>query len=44
MVSVQAACNLATAIRLMEDRAVETEATLDEIASLVIKREIRFGD
>jgi hypothetical protein len=42
MVSVQASCNIAAAIVLMQSLADETECTLDEIAGLVVEREVRF--
>jgi hypothetical protein len=42
MVSVQASCDIAAAIVLMQSLAGETECTLDEIAGMVIEREIRF--
>jgi len=42
MVSVQAECNLAAAILLMRQLAHDTDTTLDEIAIMVIDRDIRF--
>ena len=44
MVAVQAACNLAAAIALMERLAADSDRALEEVAALVIEREIRFGD
>ncbi len=43
MVSVQASCSCAEAIVLMDQRAVDTQHTLDEVALSVLDREIRFG-
>ena len=44
MVSVQATCSFEEAIVLMKDRAATEGQTLDEIASAVIDRLIRFGE
>jgi len=44
MVAAQADCNLAAAIALMEQLAVDTDSTVEDIATLVIEREIRLGD
>jgi AmiR/NasT family two-component response regulator len=43
MVSVQASCTCAEAIVLMNQRAIETQHKLDEIALSVLDREIRFS-
>jgi AmiR/NasT family two-component response regulator len=43
MVSVQAACTMDEALVLMMDRATVQGETLDEIASAVLDRTIRFG-
>ena len=42
MVSMQAGCNIDAAIELMKTLASETDCTLDEIATIVIDREVRF--
>jgi len=44
MVSVQADCTLPDALRLMNDRAIVQGRTLDEIATAVLDRTIRFGE
>ena len=44
MVAVQAACRLAAAIALMEQLAVDSDSTLEEIAVLIIERDVRLGD
>ena len=43
MVSAQANCLLSHALVLMEIRAEETHKTLEQIATAVIDREMRFG-
>jgi len=43
MVSVQASCTCAEAIVLMNKRAVDTRQTLEQIASSVLDRTMRFG-
>jgi hypothetical protein len=42
MVAVQAMCSIADAVQLMKGRAAETGYPLDEIATGVIQRVIRF--
>jgi len=42
-VSVQADCSLDEALQLMQERAVQTEHTLDEIADAVGKHRIWFN-
>jgi hypothetical protein len=43
MVSAQADCSMPEALGLMEQRALSSLRTLDEIAQLVLDRAIRFG-
>jgi AmiR/NasT family two-component response regulator len=44
MVSIQANCTIAEALELMRSLAFDTDSTLDEVATLIIEREIRLGD
>jgi hypothetical protein len=44
MVMVQANCSVEDALALLEQRAADTGATLEDIAEAVISRRIRFGD
>jgi AmiR/NasT family two-component response regulator len=44
MVAVQAECTCAEALQLMTERADIAHATLDEIATSVLDRTIRFGE
>jgi hypothetical protein len=43
MVSVQADCMIQDALVLMSTRADESGITLDEIATMVVDRSVRFG-
>jgi len=43
MVSVQATCTCDEAIVMMKKRVVDTHHTLDQIASSVLDRTMRFG-
>ena len=43
MVSVQADCSVAEALGMMKERASVGRKPLDEIATAVLKRTIRFG-
>ena len=43
MVSVQASCTCAEAIVLMNERAADTDHSLEEIALAVLDRTTRFG-
>ena len=44
MVAVQAMCTIAEAVQLMMGRSVRESHTLDEIASAVIARTVRFDE
>jgi AmiR/NasT family two-component response regulator len=44
MVSVQADCNVTEAVVIMRDMATDTDCTVEEIADLVVSRDIQFRD
>jgi hypothetical protein len=44
MVAVQADCTCAEAVRLMVERGTIAHSTLEEIATGVLARQIRFGE
>jgi AmiR/NasT family two-component response regulator len=43
MVSVQADCSLDAAFAVIEQRALEQDRTLEEVADAVVERRIRFS-
>jgi AmiR/NasT family two-component response regulator len=44
MVSIQAHCSFAEAVVLMRERAAEADCSIEEMAGMVLDRQIRFGN